>query len=195
MKKFISSLIANTQDRRKRGFTLIELLIVIGILGILVVAVLLTLNPAEAQRKTRDAKRMKDSSTIQSFITQYIDNGGVIAAGQCTAAAGCTSASGLTAVDGTGWIPLVLSPYVSTLPLDPTNNTTRAAVAAGGTCPTGVSTTANVNTLYRIRFTTGADYEINVRQESWANCKNTYDDGGNDDSYVEVYSNPTLNLF
>lgn len=56
----------------KKGFTLIELLIVIGILAVLAVAVVITLNPAELLRQARDSTRISDIAAIKSSIALYI---------------------------------------------------------------------------------------------------------------------------
>src|SRR3989344_5245272 len=61
--------------KKSKGFTLIELLIVIGILAVLAVTLLLALNPAEAQKRTRDTKRLRDAATLQAIINQYLESG------------------------------------------------------------------------------------------------------------------------
>jgi prepilin-type N-terminal cleavage/methylation domain-containing protein len=58
------------QDCR-RGFTLIELLVVIAIIAILAVVVILTLNPAELLRQSRDADRVSDMATLKSAISLF----------------------------------------------------------------------------------------------------------------------------
>ena len=55
----------------KKGFTLIELLIVIAIIAILSIVVVLTLNPAEMLRRSRDSNRLSDLSTFQSAMNLY----------------------------------------------------------------------------------------------------------------------------
>ncbi|MCX6755022.1 MAG: type II secretion system protein [Candidatus Nomurabacteria bacterium] len=57
---------------RKSGFTLLELLIVIAILAILSVALVIVLNPAETLKKSRDAQRMSDLSTMKTAIGLYL---------------------------------------------------------------------------------------------------------------------------
>lgn len=54
-----------------KGFTLIELLIVIGIIAVLSVVVLLTLNPAELLRQSRDSNRISDLGTLKSALALY----------------------------------------------------------------------------------------------------------------------------
>lgn len=56
----------------KKGFTLIELLIVIGIIAVLSVVVVLTLNPAELLRQARDSTRISDMGTIKSALALYL---------------------------------------------------------------------------------------------------------------------------
>lgn len=56
----------------KKGFTLIELLIVIGIIAVLSVVVVLTLNPAELLRQARDSTRISDLGTIKSALALYL---------------------------------------------------------------------------------------------------------------------------
>jgi prepilin-type N-terminal cleavage/methylation domain-containing protein len=61
----------------RRGFTLIELLVVIAIIAILAVVVVLTLNPAELLRQSRDSNRVSDMSTLNEAVNLYsTDQGG-----------------------------------------------------------------------------------------------------------------------
>lgn len=167
----------------RKSFTLVELLIVIGILGILVVTVLTTLNPGEAQKKSRDAKRMKDIATLQTVIEQYLnDSDGTTNPAVCTAVAGCTSSAN-TACNN-GWITGAdLCPYISSLPTDPLNGADRAAVN------TVACATATLQMHYKVRMQTDGSYEIQARQESVDNCKNVSQDGGEDFNYVELFNN------
>jgi len=62
----------------RSAFTLIELLVVIAIIAILAVVVLLTLNPAELLRQSRDANRVSDMATLKSALGVYVtDQSGV----------------------------------------------------------------------------------------------------------------------
>jgi prepilin-type N-terminal cleavage/methylation domain-containing protein len=62
----------NNSTRHKKGFTLIELLVVIAIIAILSVVVILSLNPAELLRQSRDSERISDLSTLKTAISLYL---------------------------------------------------------------------------------------------------------------------------
>ena len=61
----------NTNTKTVKGFTLIELLVVIGILAVLSVVIILTLNPAELLKQARDSTRISDLSTVRTAISLY----------------------------------------------------------------------------------------------------------------------------
>ncbi|HRN70296.1 MAG TPA: prepilin-type N-terminal cleavage/methylation domain-containing protein [Candidatus Woesebacteria bacterium] len=187
MKKFAS-----------KAFTLVELLIVIGIIGLLAVTVLLALNPAEAQRKARDAQRIKDATTLQAALEQLVNGstlisttantlGGTNGVNSGTVAAGvkqqpCTS--------GAHWLgDYDLCPYIKNVPVDPQNNTIRT-FRNGNTSGTQ---TINALMFYRARIS-GSDYRIAVRQESVENVSKLTGDGGLYNAWFEVYSGTTAIL-
>lgn len=100
----------NTEEKREGGlahnrlgdggFTLLELLIVVSIIAILSVALVLVLNPAEALKKSRDAQRMSDLSTIKTALglmltstsTPSLDNNFASAGTVCTTGYGTSGA-------------------------------------------------------------------------------------------------------
>ncbi|HUC01691.1 MAG TPA: LamG-like jellyroll fold domain-containing protein [Candidatus Paceibacterota bacterium] len=57
--------------RQRKGFTLIELLVVIAIIAILAVVVVLTLNPSELLKQSRDSNRISDMATLSSALSLY----------------------------------------------------------------------------------------------------------------------------
>src|ERR1035438_1141793 len=59
---------------KKGGFTLIELLVVIAIIAILSVVVVLTINPAELLRQSRDSNRVSDMSTLRTAVSLYLSS-------------------------------------------------------------------------------------------------------------------------
>ena len=173
MKKIKSSI-------SQKAFTLIELLIVIGILAILIVTVLVAINPAEAQRKARDAKRLKDSQTLNSIVGQAV-NDGIVTAGCLTSAAGCRAATAgaLQSQSCTAnWLQINTCAYAGVVPVDPNNGIVRTFV-------TGAAGTTAATAGYEARIL-GSDYEIRVRQESPANRASVNADGGDDPDWAEV---------
>ncbi|HEY5220664.1 MAG TPA: LamG domain-containing protein [Candidatus Paceibacterota bacterium] len=61
----------------RKGFTLIELLIVIAIIAILAIVVVLTLNPVEYFRQSRDSTRVSDMDTVAHALFLYESDQGV----------------------------------------------------------------------------------------------------------------------
>lgn len=86
------------ETKHKEGFTLLELLIVISIIAILSVALVFILNPAETLKKSRDAQRISDLSTLKSAIGLYLTSTTTPYLGGLTSNAACKpNASGWTA--------------------------------------------------------------------------------------------------
>ncbi len=121
----------------RHGFTLIELLVVIAIIAILAVVVVLSLNPAELLRQSRDASRISDMDTLNHALAIYAaDQGGntyfslgssntvyVSLPDNSSSTCGdlglpilptgyayaCVAATSSKNVNGTGWIPVPFS--------------------------------------------------------------------------------------
>ncbi len=141
------------QKERQFGFTLIELLVVIAIIAILAVVVVLTLNPAELLKQSRDANRLSDMATLGGALGLYAtDLSGsssfslgvssttyISVPDSSTACAnlglpapaggyGCAPAGTLQNINTQGWIPMNLSNIsagspLGSLPIDPVNQT------------------------------------------------------------------------
>lgn len=167
MKKLLSS----------KGFTLIELLVVITILGILVTLTLVTINPAEAQKKARDTQRLKDMATLQSLVEQFLsDNPG----SSLSFTAKSSNVAG-TSNCSTGWLSQAITlgtgntdfcRYANVVPTDPVNRVTSVVVN-----PT-TGATENALAAYRIVFASaGSAYKICTRLESKANFAKLTADG------------------
>lgn len=119
-----------------RGFTLVELLVVIAIIAILAAVVMLTLNPLEFMKRSRDANRLTDLANLQQVINVAVQEstqtGQALAcngvAGNCTG----NSATDTRAINGDGWVKVDLSAQksisVPTLPIDPINTAGAAGV-------------------------------------------------------------------
>ena len=62
--------------KNAKGFTLIELVLVIGIIGVLVSATLIFIDPKAQLDKSRDSRRKSDLAQIQKTLEEfYQDNG------------------------------------------------------------------------------------------------------------------------
>jgi prepilin-type N-terminal cleavage/methylation domain-containing protein len=59
-------------QKNRKAFTLIELLVVIAIIAVLSVVVILSLNPAELLRQSRDSNRISDMATLKSALSLYL---------------------------------------------------------------------------------------------------------------------------
>lgn len=70
---------------KNKGFTLIELLVVIAVVAILSVAVILSLNPTELMRQSRDSLRISDLNTVNRALGLYITsvNSAALASSTC----------------------------------------------------------------------------------------------------------------
>lgn len=193
------------QTRRARaGFTLIELLIVIAIITFLSVIVVLTLNPAQLLRQSRDSARIADMATIKSAIALYLadvsspnigTNATCYASQASTTFVSCsgrgtataTSAqSGAFNVAGTGWIDIDFTGISSGSPLgteprDPTNSTSLYYVYI----PDTTNMTYEVNAdMESTRYANGGGNDVEI---------NTFD-GGNSTTLYEVGTDPGLDL-
>lgn len=68
----------------RSGFTLIEVIIVIAILGILVSALLIVINPSQKLAEARDAKRIADLKQIGTSLNAFYTIRGYYPAVTCT---------------------------------------------------------------------------------------------------------------
>lgn len=155
---------------------MIELLVVIGIIAILAVVVILTINPAELLRQARDSSRISDLGTLKAALSLYLadvttpvlspsysncyqtagSGGGcsVFVSGQTSVA------SSSRAVNGNGWLPVNFGSMssgapIGTLPVDPVNDATY---------------------FYAYAASSSLVFEIDANMES-----NRYKNGGNND--------------
>jgi len=162
------------------GFTLVELLVVVAIIGILMAAVVLAINPLEIMKKGRDATRLSDMDSLRKAIDLVLADGGTLAV---TAVPGDSSAVGASrAVDGTGYVTVDVGQYLSILPVDPRNGA--SFTEAAGRTKVG-------KYLY---FSDGSTYELNCYLESASNVSKYATDGGDDAAMYEVGTDPGLDL-
>lgn len=162
----------------QKGFTLIELLVVIAIIGILAVAVLFSISPAETLKKSRDASRLQEITNLRKSLdsviaTKTAEN--VLSTISCPYNNPCNSVNGSRSADGTGWLPIDLREYIPALPADPLNNKSGIQIANG--------TTATIKMYFA---TDGNVYTMATYLESPQNASKLTNDGGSDANLYEV---------
>jgi prepilin-type N-terminal cleavage/methylation domain-containing protein len=174
----------------QKAFTLIELLIVIGILGVLLTAVIVSINPAEAQRKARDTVRLKDMAALESILVQLINDGVTIPAassGDLGNASGASSATASRTTNCTStsaspnWLGIDICNYAKTIPIDPQN----------GRSITAIGNTNSQTAAYNARVSSG-NYEVRTFLESNSNASKLASDGGEDPGHFELFSSNSL---
>ncbi|NCP47486.1 hypothetical protein COT86_00735 [Candidatus Collierbacteria bacterium CG10_big_fil_rev_8_21_14_0_10_43_36] len=170
-----------------RGFTLIELLVVIAILSILATLVVLAINPAEAQRKSRDTTRLSDLATMRKAIDLAIAEGGALPGTVAVPFAG-TSAGNRDTTSENNYLGMDVSKYLSVLPIDPRQSATVVTILSDGT--TQIAAGAMI---YSFR-SNGSTYELDAYLESTSNAAVTQNDGGTSATVYEVGTNPGLTL-
>jgi len=157
-----------------KAFTLVELTLIVGVIGVLATITISYLNPLEMQKRARDSVRLRDVNTLKSTILLAIQSGSSFS-GRCVSSGPCDSLSSTQMSDGTGFVDIDLSSYLTQLPADPLNSSSNFVDAGGQT----------VSAAYEFAEQNG-DFEIRVHLESKDNLIRYSDDGGNDPGYYEV---------
>lgn len=151
LRYFIRNWKLGTRNSRS-SFTLIELLVVLAIVAVLSVVVILTLNPAELLKQSRDTTRISDLATLNSALNIFNTDvpGGFIGTSTVVYVSvpdttstcanlglpalpsgytyNCVNATSTRLTSGRGWIPVNLQSIsagnpISSLPVDPLNTT------------------------------------------------------------------------
>lgn len=197
----------------QKGFTILELLIVVAIVAVISVTVLLTLNPAELLKQSRDSRRISDLDTLRRALDLYLadvrspsmgTNGKCYIYGDESYTSNCEdtgravtpgtmSIKASQATDGTGWIPVNFSQVsskspLSVIPVDPVNN-------AGY----GFDQDSFVDSYFYLFIQNASSYELNANMESrryglGGDRDKTSTDGGDNPTLYEVGPGVRLNL-
>lgn len=156
---------------------------------------LLAINPAEVLRRSRDTVRMNDLATFHRSIGYQMSNGSSWNTSTvCSEGTRCLSATNSRESNGSGWIPINLSSYISSLSVDPLQDEDDISIS------TGVSETSRstINDIaYEFMYSDPA-YEIRCYLESSNNWQKLRNDGGDDNGTLtepgmfEVGNNLTL---
>ncbi|MCX8016203.1 MAG: type II secretion system GspH family protein [Patescibacteria group bacterium] len=178
--------------KNKKGFTLIELLIVIAILAVLMSVIVITLNPSEMLKKSRDSRRIADLAALRTALNVYLSenvfgstaddyayvsipgSGGTCSQTYCGGkSCYCTATANYRNITGNGWIPVALNSVtmgtpLSSLPIDPANNSSYYYIF----CASSSLTT----------------YELNAKLEATANNSVMSNDGGTQSGWYEIGS-------
>ena len=162
----------------KKGLTLIELLVVITIMAILATFSVITLNPAEILKKSRDAKRITDITQLKKAIDLTLSDDGDILADFGS------SVEDSRNTDGTGYVKINLSKNMPTLPI-PTKN---------GDTITNSNGEQVIDSYYFQAETNSLRYEIKTTFESKEFQDKLITDGGNETNYYETGSDLTFVL-
>lgn len=201
---------------QKKGFTLIELLIVVGILAVLATITVLVLNPAQLFAQARDSQRLSDLGSVKGAIALYLttidtpsleagspafscttnwgtsvaDVSGNGASSTFTRATAARLHMGVRTTNGDGWVAVNMDSMTGgsplpVLPVDPVNS-----IHSGGNqlnyqyaCDNVARTFELVANMESQRYGSGGGGD---------DVEST--DGGNQNDYYEVGTDPKLDL-
>lgn len=74
MYKFSPNYKSSIINRKSSGFTLVELLLVMALIGVLVTALIILINPVAQFQRGRDSQRKNDLTQLQRALEQYYND-------------------------------------------------------------------------------------------------------------------------
>lgn len=159
-----------TFDARTAGVSLIELMLAVTIVGLIVAAIFIKVDPTNRKSAARDGKRLSDIALLDRVISEYYLDNEVYPDLQDTVRQSTSLPDGGLGLDNSqgGWILQNLSTYTSRLPLDPLND----------------------ETYYYTYIHDDFSYELNARLEVLSEY--AQDDGGDDATLYEIGNNLQL---
>lgn len=167
--------------RLRRGLGVVEFVIAVGLIFILAAVSLWAIDPIERQKQARDQKRWEDLAALQEAIEAEAAGGDGLG-NTFGVPAGTSGVKISFQPDGSGWIPLNLSRFFSSLPSDPRNNTT--FVDSLGSKILGEYQFISDGSYYVLR----AHLEAEVSRDKYAQ-------DGNDNSWYEVGNAPGMSTY
>jgi hypothetical protein len=137
--------------------------------------------PAELLRRSRDTSRLSDLATLRKAIDATVASGSATLPTTCAygaaPATGCKGTSTATrTVTGSGWVPMQLSGFLSTLPVEP--SASQYKILGGGTNTPAVP--------YYGFCSDGNGYKLTTYLESNTNSTRASGDGGLDANAYEI---------
>lgn len=166
---------------RKSGIFLIDLVLSLGLVAILLGVSFLALDPFGRLKKSRDEIRLAHFRTLHEALGKTLEGEAELKSTFGTPLSTVGFDSSFLA-DGTGWVPLNLSAYLSELPKDPLNGKTYVD-----------SLKANVLAEYQF-ISDGKFYVVRTHLEGESN-RALYAQDGADNSWYEVGTAPGMSTY
>lgn len=164
-----------------RALTVLELIIALGLLFILAGVSFWAINPVERIKQGRDSQRLSDLENVRR-ITDLATSSGVVLADTFGVPSSTAAVGATRAVDGSGWVPMVLSKQTDGLPIDPSNGEIYTDILES-------------KVLGEYQFISdGVFYVLRTHLEAEVN-KDKYAKDGNDNSWYEIGTAPGLSTY
>lgn len=176
--------------KNREGFTLIELLVVIGSIGILAALVILAINPAEMQRKARDATRMSDLTNLRKAIELALANGTVSLRGSTSVYFSADSSATRDTDTSANYIGVQVDKYLPILPDDPLH----IPLSSAEVTVVNASTPVTKDNMRYFFASDGNYFELNTYLESNDNLTKVTNDGGDSAVRYEIGTSQGLSL-